>query len=203
VPHDRDVSSALLAYRQGHPGAFDRLVALVYDDLRRIARRQLGQLRSGQTLNTTGLVHEAYLKMAPASGADWQSRAHFFAVAARAMRQILVDHARSRRRRKRGGNRMAIPLEEDVGAVGADAERLLHVHEALDRLEALDARLAQIVECRFFAGYSEEETAEIVGASTRTVRREWQRARAWLHELMRPSSPSRHPASGDGPEGEV
>jgi RNA polymerase sigma factor (TIGR02999 family) len=184
VAEEDAVSEALLGYRQGNPGAFDRLVALVYDDLRRIARRQLGRLQPGQTINSTGLVHEAYLKMVDHSRMSLQDRAHFFAVSARAMRQILVDHARRRGRQKRGANRKATELDEAMTPVAADAERILLMHDALDRLTAVDARLTQVVECRFFAGYSEEETADILGVSPRTVRRDWTRARAWLHELM-------------------
>ena len=181
---DDAVSEALLAYRQGSPGAFDRLVALVYEDLRRIARRQLVRLRPGHTINSTGLVHEAYLKMVDQSRVSWQDRSHFFAVAARAMRQILVDHARRRGRLKRGGDAQPTALEDVMTPVAADAERILLIHDALDRLTAVDTRLTQVVECRFFAGYSEDETAEVLGVSSRTVRRDSIRARAWLHELM-------------------
>lgn len=193
--HDDSVSATLRAYQQGTPGAFDRLVALVYDDLRRIARRQLGRLAPGQSLNTTGLVHEAYLKMVDQTRASWQDRAHFFAVSARAMRQILVDHARHRGRQKRGGNVAHALLDEAMTPVAADAERILLIHDALERLSSVDARLTQVVECRFFAGYSEEETAEVLGVSTRTVRRDWLRARAWLHELMEGDRGPRNPVS--------
>lgn len=181
---DRDVTDALLAHRDGAPGAFDRLVGLVYEDLRRIARRQLGRLRPGRTLNSTGLVHEAYLKMVDQSRVSWQDRSHFFAIAARAMRQILVDHARRRGRQKRGGDPKPTTFDENMTAVSDDAERILVMHDALERLSALDPRLTHVVECRFFAGYSEEETAEVLGVSARTVRRDWTRARAWLTELM-------------------
>jgi RNA polymerase sigma factor (TIGR02999 family) len=184
VADDDPVSAALQAYRQGSPGAFDRLVALVYEDLRRIARRQLGRWRPGYTLNSTGLVHEAYLKLVDQSRASWQDRSHFFAVSARAMRHILVDHARGRSRLKRGGDRKLTALDEAMTSVAADADSILLIHDALDRLSTVDPRLTQVVECRFFAGYSEEETAEILGVSARTVRRDWLRARAWLHELM-------------------
>jgi RNA polymerase sigma factor (TIGR02999 family) len=184
VADEDPVSAALQAYRQGSPGAFDRLVALVYEDLRRIARRQLGRWRPGYTLNSTGLVHEAYLKMVDQSRASWQDRSHFFAVSARAMRHILVDHARGRGRLKRGGDRKLTALDDAMTAVVADADSILLIHDALDRLSTVDPRLTQVVECRFFAGYSEEETAEILGVSARTVRRDWLRARAWLHELM-------------------
>jgi RNA polymerase sigma factor (TIGR02999 family) len=195
VAEDDTVSQALLAYRQGSPGAFDRLVALVYDDLRRIARRQLGRLRPGHTINSTGLVHEAYLKMVDQSRVSLQDRSHFFAVSARAMRQILVDHARRRGRQKRGGNRKPTEFDEAMTPIVADAEHILLMHDALDRLTTVEARLTQVVECRFFAGYSEEETAEILGVSPRTVRRDWIRARAWLHELMHSAPES--PASED------
>ena len=190
--NDNAITEALLAHRQGAPGAFDRLVALVYDDLRRVAHRQLGRLRPGRTINSTGLVHEAYLKMVDQSRVGFQDRAHFFGIAARAMRQILVDHARRRGRRKRGGNPKAEPLDEAMTAVADDAERILVMHDALERLAAVDPRLTHLVECRFFAGYSEQETAEILGVSARTVRRDWTRARAWLLELMHgaPESPA-------------
>jgi len=198
VAEDDPVSEALLAYRQGTPGGFDRLVTLVYDDLRRIARRQLGRLRPGQTINSTGLVHEAYLKMVDQSRVSLQDRSHFFAVSARAMRQILVDHARRRGRRKRGGDAKPTTLDDAMTPIAADAERILLIHDALDRLTAVDARLTQVVECRFFAGYSEDETAEILGVSARTVRRDWMRARAWLHELMQ-GAPGALAADDDGP----
>jgi RNA polymerase sigma factor (TIGR02999 family) len=186
VPDDQAVTEALLAHREGTPGAFDRLVALVYDDLRRIAHRQLGRLRPGGTVNSTALVHEAYLKMVDQSRVSWQDRSHFFGVAACAMRQILVDHARRRGRLKRGGDAPAETLDEDAVAVAADADRILLVHDALERLAAVDPRLTQVIECRFFAGYSEEETAEVLGMSARTVRRDWTRGRAWLLELIDP-----------------
>lgn len=184
MPVEQDVTEALLAHRQGEPGAFDRLVALVYDDLRRIAHRQLGRFRPGRTVNSTALVHEAYLKMVDQSRVSWQDRSHFFGIAASAMRQILVDHARRRGRRKRGGDMRPATLDDNLAAVAADAERILLVHDALERLAAVDTRLARVAECRYFAGYSEEETAGILGVSPRTVRRDWTRARAWLLELM-------------------
>ena len=180
---DQAVTEALIAHRDGAPGAFDRVVTLVYEDLRRIAHRQLGRMPRG-TVNSTALVHEAYLKMVDQSRVSWQDRSHFFGIAARAMRQILVDHARRRGRQKRGGNPKPATLDDTMIAVTADAERILLMHEALDRLTALDPRLTSVVECRFFAGYSEEETAEILGVSPRTVRRDWMRSRAWLLELM-------------------
>jgi RNA polymerase sigma factor (TIGR02999 family) len=165
--------------RDGEEGALDRLVPLIYEDLRRLARRQLAR-RGPQTLDTTGVVHETYLKLAGNPGAAWRDRGHFFAVAARAMRHILIDYAKRRHRRKRGGGLQRVPLDETRLRVEQEADRILSVDAALHRLAAVDARLVQVVECRFFAGLSEEETAEALAISPRTVERDWARARAWL-----------------------
>jgi len=161
----------------------ERLFPLVYDNLRRIAHRALQAERTNHTLGTTGLVHEAYLKLVDQTRIQYHDRAHFFAIAARAMRQILVDYARHHRARKRGGGRA---LNLDAGEVPLDqrAEILLALDEALDRLANLDPRLGQVVECRFFGGLSEEETAEVVGVTTRTVRRDWTKAKGWLREQL-------------------
>jgi RNA polymerase sigma factor (TIGR02999 family) len=181
-----EITDLLLANREGDAEAFSRLVPLVYEDLRRIARRSLRASGPRKTLDTTGLVHEAYLKLVDQTRANWRDRGHFFAVAARAMRNILVDEARKRCAGKRGGGISAVTLEEDErsASVAADAERLLAVEEALGALGKLDERLPKIVECRFFAGLSEEETAEALGVSPRTVQRDWMRAKAWLREEM-------------------
>ena len=153
------VSDLLDAYRRGDETALEKLVPLVYEDLRLLARRQRRRLRPGETLNTTALVHEAYLKLADHAGAGWQNRAHFLAVASRAMRQILVDYARRRSAGKRGGGAALLPLEERDAAVERDAERMLALDEALEGLGRLDPRLPRVVECRFFGGLTEEETA--------------------------------------------
>jgi RNA polymerase sigma factor (TIGR02999 family) len=196
------ITEMLVAWRGGDQSALDRLVPAVYDHLRRIARRQLGRERSGHTLSATGLVHEAYLKLVDQTRVQWADRAHFYAVAARAMRRILVDHARRHRTAKRGGDRQRVSLEEldleqlDTGGVtgvGADAadaadasaERLIALDDALARLALEDERLARIVECRFFGGLTEDEAAEALGVSARTVRREWVKAKAWLYRAMR------------------
>ena len=178
------VTQLLIAYRDGDREAFDRLVPMVYDDLRRIARRQLR--RGGpQTLNTTGLVHEAYLKLVDPSQVDWQDRGHFLAVSARAMRQVIIGYARKRSAVKRGGGERPVTLDEAQVAVDEQADRLLALDRALERLGARDPRLARVVECRFFAGLSEEETAQALGVSLRTAQRDWMRARAWLKEELR------------------
>lgn len=181
----RDITGLLYAYGEGDHGAFDHLVPLVYVELQQIARRQLRRLRPGDTLGTTGLVHEAYLKLVDQSRASWRDRKHFFSIAARAMRQILVDYARRKHRDKRGGSAVVMPLDEaQVAAPVSDEAWLLGLHEALERLEELDPRLPRVVECLFFAGFTQKETAEALGVSPRTVWQDWQRARAWLHEEL-------------------
>jgi len=197
----RDVTDALLALRpvpEGQPdGASDalgRLVPLVYGELRRIAHRQLRAERAGHTLSTTGLVHEAYLKLADQSRVEWQDRAHFFAVAARAMRRILVDYARRHRALRRGGERVRLSLgaldEAGAGAidVAARADELVALDGALRRLAALDERLARVVECRYFAGLTDAETALALGVTARTVGRDWVKARGWLYQALRPGA---------------
>ena len=175
----------LLAHGAGDEDAFAQLLPMVYQDLRRIAHRQLRRGRPGQTLNTTGLVHEAYLKMVDQSRVSWQDRGHFFAISARAMRQIIVDYARQRLAAKRGGGQPHDPLDENQIAIEEQADWLLAIDEALSRLAKMDARLTKVVECRFFAGLTEEETAEALEVSVRTVQRDWMRARGWLREEMR------------------
>lgn len=169
----------LLAHGAGDPEAVNRLVPLLYQDLRRIARIQLRRRAAHDSLDTGGLVHEAYLRLVDQSRAEWRDRGHFLAVASIAMRQIAVDHVRRRLRVKRGGAEAAVPLESGHGSRD-DWERILAVDLALQKLEAADARLARVVECRFFGGLSEEETAEALGVSLRTAQREWYKARAWL-----------------------
>lgn len=191
-----EITELLQQHGQGTPGAFDRLVPLVYNDLRRLARTQRRRGQPGQTLDTTGLVHEAYLKLVDHRRATWRDRGHFLAVSAIAMRQILVDHARARTRAKRGGQAHQTSLADHHAAVEHDAVRLLAIDEALSRLGAIDARLAHIVECRYFAGLSEQETAEALGVSLRTAQRDWLKARAWLREALAPFSP---PASPERP----
>jgi len=169
-------------------------MALVYDELRAIAHRQLRRRRPGQTLDTTALVHEAYLKLVDPEGAAWQERHHFFSVAAVAIRHILVDAARRRMARKRGGEVLRVPFDElmpvhgDLDA-GAEALEILALDQALTSLAAMNERLSRLVELRFFAGLTEEETAEVLGTSERTVRRDWRKARAFLFHALSGQAP--------------
>ena len=179
-----DITELLHAHGGGDAAALDRLVPLVYDDLRRIARGQLRRRRPGDTLDTTGLVHEAYLRLVDQSRASWRDRGHFFAVSAIAMRQIVVDHARRRMRVKRGGDRVTVPLDDVQEPASREAAQILELDEALERLAKIDARLAQVVECRYFAGLTEEETAAALAVSVRTAQREWFKARAWLRQEL-------------------
>jgi RNA polymerase sigma factor (TIGR02999 family) len=169
----------------GHDGrALDALLPLVYDELKRMARRQLGAERSDHTLQPTALVHEAYLKLGRLDRMEWANRAQFFAVAAQAMRRILVDHAVARRTAKRGGGAEHVPLVEALLVSTEDAQEILALNGALARLEKREPRLARVVECRYFAGLSIEETAEATGTSPATVKRDWAVARAWLHREL-------------------
>lgn len=189
-PIPEEVTQLLAAVRQGEGSAMDRLMTLVYDELRAVARRQLRRWHPGQTLDTTALVHEAYLKLVDQAGASWQDRAHFLSVAGVAMRHILVDAARRRAAKKRGGEGLRITfaeLQPDQG--GTDASRqaveILDLDEALTSLAARNERLSRLVELRFFAGLTEEETAQTLGTSERTVRRDWLKARAFLFHTLR------------------
>jgi RNA polymerase sigma factor (TIGR02999 family) len=185
----RTFSAELAASRQGDPAALARAFESAYAELRRVAHGQLRRLRPGQTLTTTSLVHEAFVKLV-GSPVDPLDRAHFLALAARAMRQILVDYARRRLSRKRGGALRRTTLDGDAIAVETIAEEMIGIDRALARLESLDGRLVQVVECRFFGGMSEEEVAQALGVTDRTVRRDWQKARAFLlRELQGAVSP--------------
>jgi RNA polymerase sigma factor (TIGR02999 family) len=184
-PHgDREITELLLQLSGGRPEAMDRLFPLVYDQLRRIAHNQLQDERTGHTLGTTGLVHETYLKLVDQTRAEWRDRGHFFRVASMAMRRILVDYARRYRALRRGGGLIRVELDDEGVAAEAAGdergERLLAVEDALARLAAAEPRLGQVVECRYFGGLTDEETAEALGMSLRTVERDWAKARAWL-----------------------
>lgn len=161
-----------------------RIISLAYDELRRLAHRQLEHEATGHTLTTTDLVHQAYLKLDSQDRTVWQNESHFMAIAASAMRRILVDHARSYHRLKRGGGLRPLSLEAANVAADERAELLLALDDALDGLREVDARQAQVVECRFFAGMSESETADALGVSVRTARRDWTKAKAWLYDAI-------------------
>jgi RNA polymerase sigma factor (TIGR02999 family) len=183
-PASTTITDYLLAARGGDREVMDRLFVSVYDELRRIAHHALRHERTDHTLGTTGLVHEAYFRLVDQTRVEWRDRAHFFGVASRAMRQILVDYARRRGAVKRGGKVKVLALEEGMVPAEERAEALLAVDEALTRLSEHDAGLAQVVECRFFGGLTEDEIAEATGSSVRTVQRQWRRAKAWLYQEL-------------------
>jgi RNA polymerase sigma factor (TIGR02999 family) len=180
---DTSITSLLADLRAGRREAFDQIVPLVYHELRRSAQRELAA-RPSDTLSTTALVHELYLKLSRSEHAQWRDRAHFLGVAAVAMRHILVDRARKRFAEKRGGPQRVVTLDDALVAGDTQAEVLLELHEALDQLALLDERLARVVECRFFGGMTEKETAEALGITERTVRRDWVKARGLLHQAL-------------------
>jgi RNA polymerase sigma factor (TIGR02999 family) len=192
----RDVTGLLLSWGQGDAAALDRLVPLVYDDLRRVARGHLRRERPGHSLQATALVHEVFLRLVDVDRLTLKSRTHFFALSARLMRQILVDHARRQRASKRGGSATVISLNEAAGAAApasTSSVDVLALDEALDALSSLDVRQCRVVELRFFAGLNIPETADALAVSTATVEREWAMAKAWLHQRL---STAQEPSAG-------
>jgi RNA polymerase sigma factor (TIGR02999 family) len=194
TPPRAEITDLLLNWSRGDRDALERLVPMVYQECRRLAALQLGGERAGHTLSPTALVHELYLRLVDQRRASWQNRAHFFGVAAGLMRRILVDHARGRAALKRGGGGIFVQLTDDVpGAAGSRdgdeaAADLLALDEALHRLGERDPDQRQLVELRYFAGLTVEETAHVLGRSPRTVKREWQLARAWLFRELHPGA---------------
>lgn len=184
-PDPADITRLLEDWAKGDRGALDELTPLVWGELRRIAARRMANEGAGHTLQATALVNEAFLRLAGNAPGSWESRNHFYAVCAQVMRHILTDHARSRNRDKRGGGALHVALD-DAAAVAAAAENLdlLELSDALERLEAFDPQKGRIVELRFFAGLGIEETANVLGVSAMTVRREWTRAKAWLYRAL-------------------
>jgi RNA polymerase sigma factor (TIGR02999 family) len=180
VRADEDVTGLLAGWGRGDPAAESRLMAIVYDDLRRVARRRLGAERADHSLAPTALVHEAYVRLIDLRRVRWQNRAHFFAIAARMMRRVLVDHARARGAAKRNGASWTVPWSGAAGATQPPAVDLLDLDNALERLSAIDRGLADLVVLRFFGGLTLEEAAETLAVSPATVKRNWNRARAWL-----------------------
>jgi RNA polymerase sigma factor (TIGR02999 family) len=184
APSQQQVTELLAAWGGGDQAARDELMPLVYEELRRLARRCMHRERAGHTLQTSALVNEAFLRLVDQKNIRWQDRAHFFGIAARLMRQILVDYARRRGYTKRGGDVRRVPLDEAVIVSEERAAEVVALDDALKILAEIDPRKSQVVELRFFGGLSIEETAEVLGVSEGTVRRDWALAKAWLHDAI-------------------
>lgn len=182
-----EITRLLAAHRRGEAGAFDEVVPLVYADLRRIARQQLARLRPGATLDTTALIHETYLRLAGQPLPDLVDRRHFFAVAARSMRLLLVDEARRRGARKRGAGIAPVSLDRVELGIEEQIETVLAIDDALARLDRIEPRLGRVFECRFFGGLTEEETAAALDLPLRTVQRDWMKSKAWLRRELGPA----------------
>ncbi len=176
-----EVTQLLIAWHNGDRGALDLLMPMIYDELHNLAHRYVKQQPQGQTLQTTALVNEAYIRFAGRNAAKWRNRAHFFAVCAQVMRNLLIDHARARQSIKRGGDFSQVELDEAEAVDTVQDEQLLALNEALERLAVFDLRKSRIVEMRYFGGMSAEEIAEALGLSEITIKREWLKARAWLY----------------------
>lgn len=181
-PDSPDVTRLLADCRAGDPAALDRLLPLLYDELRSLAKSYLGRERGGHTLEPTALVHEAFLKLVGERERNWRNRSHFFALAAQAMRRVLMNHAEKKKSAKRGGGARRVTLFEAASLFEEDAADLLALDEALRRLAAFDEAKSRLVELRFFGGLTTEETASVLGVSARTVERDWRLARAWLRK---------------------
>jgi RNA polymerase sigma factor (TIGR02999 family) len=181
------VTELLRQCRGGRRDAVDRVFPLIYDELQRIARGQLKRERADHTLSTTALVHEAYIRLVDVTRMDWRDRVHFLSMAARAMRRILIDHARRRRAERRGGGAQPVTLDEAMAIVDVKPEALVSLDDALKRLAALNPRLVRVVECRYFGGMTEDETAQALEVTSRTVRRDWIKARGWLRQALESS----------------
>jgi RNA polymerase sigma factor (TIGR02999 family) len=181
---EHELTDLLNDVAAGEPAAVDRLLPLVYEELRHMAHRALLVERGDHTLNTTALIHETYIRLVDQTRTSWSGRAHFLGVASVAMRRILVDYARARKSRKRGGERRPVTLEDAMLGVDQSADTILALDEALSRLSELNERLVRVVECRFFGGLTVAETAAALDITTRTVERDWQKARAWLYDRL-------------------
>jgi RNA polymerase sigma factor (TIGR02999 family) len=181
APAAGDVTHLLADLQNGRSDAASQLIPLVYEELHRLARQQMRHERPDHTLQATALLHDAYLRLVNQPERTWRNRAHFIAVAAQVMRRILIDHARARRTAKRDGARHRVPLEEHLLLTRDQPDELIALNDALERLAQFDTRQSRVVELRYFGGLSVDETAEALGMSPRTVKREWCVARAWLH----------------------
>ncbi len=184
TPAPQEVTQLLVAWSKGDQSAFERLMPLVYDELRRLARQYMRREPDGHTLQTTALVNEAYLRLIEQKEVQWQNRAHFFALSAKLMRRILVSMARARHAHKRGGTAQQVALEEALMISEERAAELVALDDALEVLQSLDPRRSRVVELRYFGGLSVEETAEVLQVSPDTVMREWKRAKAWLYSEL-------------------
>jgi RNA polymerase sigma factor (TIGR02999 family) len=193
-----DVTALLGELTKGNPEAGPKLIPLVYSELRRMAAGYMRRERKDHTLQATALVHEAYLKMLGQHSVNWQSRAHFFGIAAQVMRRILIDYARSHVRDKRGGGQGSVPLDEALVFSPERSREFLELDNALERLAELDPRQARIVELRFFGGLTVEEVAEVLGISEKTVKRDWSVAKAWLHGELKTSYGNEASQMGNG-----
>ncbi len=189
-----DVTQLLVDFQDGDPEAANRLWSEVYDELRRMAHHKLQHERRGHTMNTTALVHEAYLKLVDQTRVEWEDRLHFFAMSSRIMRNILIDYARRRNAQKRGGNAPHVQLDDAMISADASAQVFLALDDALKQLTKIDERLGRVVEYRFFGGMQEKEIAELLGVSKRTVRRDWRKAKAWLARALNESPGSSSPS---------
>jgi RNA polymerase sigma factor (TIGR02999 family) len=185
---EAEVTALLVEVAKGNLAAQERLVPLVYEQLKKLASYYMRREREDHTLQTTALVHEAYLKLVRQQDVNWQGRSHFYGIAAQLMRRILIDHARGHLREKRGGAKVLLPLNEALAFSPEHSEDLLKLDEALERLAKLDPRQSRIVELRFFGGLSVEQTSEFLGVSPKTVKRDWAVAKAWLHGELRHSN---------------
>jgi len=182
TPHD--VSQLLIAWSDGDQAALEKLLPLINTELRRLAGRYMRHERKGHSLQSSDLVNEAWLRLVNQNQVEWRNRAHFFGIAAQLMRRILIDHARKYKYKKHGGGAVRVSLDETAAVTEARAAELLAVDEALEKLAAMDARKARVIELRFFGGLDLDETAEVLGVSSPTVQREWRAARAWLHRIL-------------------
>ena len=186
----QQITKLLLAWRDGEPAALDRLMPIVYEELKRLASAYMRRQKPGHSLQTVDLVNEAYMRLIDSSRVKWQDRNHFYAIASQIMRRLLVDSARKRNSQKRGGGRAQITLDDNLEIAGGPGTDLVALDEAMKRLAVLNPRQSRIIELRYFGGLTEEETAEVLGLSSRTIRRDWTVARAWLfRELTGPASP--------------
>ncbi len=185
VPKDAEnITDLLVSYGRGDKESLDKLMPVVYDELRRQAARYLRREQAGHTLQTTALIHEAYMRLVDQRNVQWQNRAHFFGIAAQMMRRILVDHARTKKRAKRGGSNIKVSLDDATVAVKGQDLDVVALDEALNRLAKIDEQQSRVVELRFFSGLTVEETAEVMGISPATVKRDWSMAKAWLHREL-------------------